>query len=136
MKRISQIAALSGLAALFAAGLCAPKVAAQDPITTLAPVILDETVPIVVNAIKPKPKNTGLAKFQGVVMHANTAQVTVKSKGNDMAIQTFTLSEQASAKMQTIVDKGGYQYGDKITIYYDPQSLKAMRFKGKPSPAL
>jgi hypothetical protein len=38
--------------------------------------------------------------------------------------------------MQTIVDKGGYQYGDKITIYYDPQSLKAMRFKGKPSPAL
>jgi hypothetical protein len=136
MKRISQIAVLSGLAALFAAGVYAPKVAAQDPITTLAPVILDETVPIVVNAVKPKPKNTGLAKFQGVVMHANTAQVTVKSIGNDMAIQTFTLSEQASAKMQTIVDKGGYQYGDKITIYYDPQSLKAMRFKGKPSPAL
>jgi hypothetical protein len=136
MKKILKIAAVSGLAAFFAAGVYAPKAAAQDPITTLAPIVLDETVPIVVNAVKPKPKNTGLAKFQGVVMHANTAQVTVKSKGNDMAIQTFTLSEQASAKMQTIVDKGGYQYGDRITIYYDPQSLKAMRFKGKPSPAL
>jgi hypothetical protein len=136
MKRVLQIAVTAGLAAVFAAGVAAPKAAAQEPITTLAPIILDETVPIVVNAVKPKPKNTGLAKFQGLVMHANTAQVTVKSKGNDMAIQTFTLSEQASAKMQTIVDKGGYQYGDKITIYYDPQSLKAMRFKGKPSPAL
>jgi hypothetical protein len=135
MKKILQIAVAGGLAVFIAAGVSAPKAAAQDPIT-LAPIIADTAVPIVVNAVKPKPKNTGLAKFEGVVMHANTAQVTVKSKGNDMAIQTFTLSEQASAKMQAIVDKGGYQYGDKITIYYDPQSLKAMRFKGKPSPAL
>jgi hypothetical protein len=135
MKKVLQIAAVGGLAVFLTAGVSAPKAAAQEPITTLAPIILDETVPIVVNAVKPKPKNVGLVKFQGVVMHANTAQVTVKSKGNDMAIQSFTLSEQASAKMQVIVDKGGYQYGDKITIYYDPQSLKVMNFKGKPSPA-
>jgi len=38
--------------------------------------------------------------------------------------------------MQQIVDKGGYQYGDKITVYYDPRSLKAIKFKGKPSPPL
>jgi hypothetical protein len=135
MKRILQIAAMAGLATFFAAGVTVPKAAAQEPITTLAPIILDETVPIVVNAIKPKPKNTGLVKFQGIVLHANPVQVTVKAKGNDMAIQTFSLSQDASVKMQTIIDKGGYQYGDKITIYYDPQSLKAMRFKGKPSPA-
>jgi hypothetical protein len=132
MKKILQIAATSGLAMFIAAGVWVPKAMAQDPVT-LIPIILDETVPIVVNAVKPKP--TGLVKFQGIVMHANPAQITVKAKGNDMAIQTFSLSEQASAKMQTIIDKGGYQYGDRITIYYDPQSLKAMRFKGKPSPA-
>ena len=136
MKKILQIAATAGLATFFAAGIGAPKVVAQEPITTLAPIILDEALPIVVSAVKPKPKPTGLVKFQGVVLHANPAQVTVKARGNDMAIQTFSLSEQASAKMQTVIDKGGYQYGDKITIYYDPQSMKAMNFKGKPSPGL
>jgi len=50
-----------------------------------------------------------------------------------LALQTFSLGEKASAKMQQIIDKGGYQYGDKITVYYDPQSLKAVKFKGKPS---
>jgi hypothetical protein len=133
MKKILRIAGTSVVAMFIAAGFCAPKAQAQDPVT-LVPIILDEVMPIVVSAVKPKP--TGLVKFQGVVMHANTVQVTVKAKGNDMAVQTFSLSEQASTKMQTIIDKGGYQYGDKITIYYDPQSLKAMRFKGKPSPAL
>jgi hypothetical protein len=136
MKKILQIAAMAGLTAFLAVGVRVPRAAAQEPITTLAPIILDEAVPIVVSAVKPKPKNTGLVKFQGVVLHANPAQVTVKSRGNDMAIQTFSLSEQASAKMQTVIDKGGYQYGDKITIYYDPQSMKAMNFKGKPSPGL
>lgn len=136
MKKILQIAATAGLAAFFAAGVDVPRAAAQEPITTLAPIILDEALPIVVSAVKPKPKPTGLVKFQGIFLHANPAQVTVKAQGNDMAIQTFALSEQASARMQTIIDKGGYQYGDKITIYYDPQSMKAMRFKGKPSPGL
>jgi hypothetical protein len=35
--------------------------------------------------------------------------------------------------MQQIVDKGGYQYGDKVTVYYDPATMKAAKFKGKPS---
>jgi hypothetical protein len=53
-----------------------------------------------------------------------------------MSLQTFSLSEQASAQMQTIVDKGGYQYGDKVTVYYDQTSLKALKVKGKPSKAI
>ena len=101
----------------------------------ITPIIVDTAAPIIVSAIKPKPKNTGLVKFQGTVMHANTAQVTVRAKGNDMAIQTFPLGTAASSKMQTIIDKGGYQYGDKITVYYDPESRQAMKFKGKPSPS-
>jgi hypothetical protein len=57
----------------------------------------------------------------------------VRAKGSDLSIQTFSLSEAAAAKMQVIIDKGGYQWGDKVTIYYDPATLKAMKFKGKPS---
>jgi hypothetical protein len=133
MKRLLQMLGIAALGGLALGSVGATRAAAQDPILT--PIIVDTAVPIVVSAVKPKPKNTGLVKFQGTVLHANTAQVTVRAKGNDMAIQTFPLSTAASTKMQTIIDKGGYQYGDKITIFYDPQSMQAMKFKGKPSPS-
>jgi hypothetical protein len=128
MKRCSKLAGLA-LPLIMLAMWC-PRAAAQSP-ATVVPIIADTAVPIIINAVKPKP--TGLSKFEGFVMNANTAQITVRAKGNDMAIQTFALSEQAAAKMQAIVDKGGYQYGDKVTILYDPASLKAIKLKGKPS---
>ena len=134
MKRVLQLAGLSALILVGSGALDVSQVAAQAPV--LAPIIVDTAAPIIVNAIKPKPKATGLAKFQGFVLHANIAQVTMRAKDDERAIQTFALGEKASAKMQQIVDKGGYQYGDKITVYYDPQSLKAIKFKGKPSPPL
>ena len=124
-----------GVLALLALGtLAPPRAAAQDPIVT--PIIAAEAAPIVAKVLTPKPKNTGAAKFEGYVMNANIAQVTVRAKGNDLGIQTFALSEDVSAKMQKIIDKGGYQYGDKITVYYDPQTRQALKIKGKPSKAL
>jgi hypothetical protein len=114
-----------------AAGIFPSPAAAQDPVLT--PIIVDTAVPIIVNAVKPKPKNTGLDKFQGFVMTSNNAQITLRAKGSDLTIRTFPLSEAASAKMQKIVENGGYQYGDKVTVYYDPATSKAMKFKGKPS---
>jgi hypothetical protein len=70
------------------------------------------------------------------VMNANLAQITVRAKGNDLGIQTFALAQDVSAKMQKIIDKGGYQYGDRITVYYDPQTRQAVKIKGKPSKSL
>jgi hypothetical protein len=134
MKKTWHLAGIAALGLAALATLAASKASAQDPILT--PLIVDTAVPIIVNAIKPTPKPSGLVKFEGFVMNANTAQVTVRAKGNDMAIRSFALSQPAATKMQAIVDKGGYQYGDKITVYYDPQSLEAMKFKGKPSPSL
>lgn len=134
MKKTGHLAAIAALGLAALATLAASKASAQDPILT--PIIVDTALPIIVNAVTPKPKNTGLVKFEGFVMNANSAQVTVRAKGNDMAIRSFALSQPAATKMQAIIDKGGYQYGDKITVYYDPQSLEAMKFKGKPSPSL
>ena len=114
------------------AGLWCSPARAQDPVLT--PIVVDTALPIIIQAIKPKP--SGLAKFEGFVLNANIAQITVRAKGTDMSIQTFTLSQQASTKMQQIIDKGGFQYGDKVTVLYDPSSLKAIKVKGKPSPAL
>ncbi len=132
MKRIIRVAGCGLPLMLAAAGVISSPAAAQSPATV--PIIIAETAaPIIVNAVKPKPKPTGLDTFEGFVMNANIAQITVRAKGNDMAIRTFPLSETAAAKMQKIVDKGGYQYGDKVTVYYEPATSKAMKFKGKPS---
>lgn len=129
MKSFAKLAGF-GLPLLLAASALSSPAAAQTPVS---PIVVDTAVPIVVNAVKPKPKPTGLAKFQGFVQNANIAQITVRAKGNDLSIQTFPLSEAVSAKMQQIIDKGGYQYGDKVTIFYDPATQKAMKIKGKPS---
>ncbi len=134
MKALTKIAGLS-FPALVMAGLCSAPARAQSP-AVVAPIIVDTAVPIIVSAVKPKSKTAGLGKFEGYVMHANIAQITVRAKGDDMSLQTFSLSQVASTKMQTIVDKGGYQYGDKVTIYYDPTTKQALKIKGKPSKAI
>lgn len=131
MKKLLTIAAVSALALSALGTVSVSRAAAQDPILT--PIIVSEVAPIVVKAITPKPKPTTTQKFQGTVMHANAAQVTVRAMGDDMGIQTFPLSPEVTAQMQKIIDKGGYQYGDRITVYYDPQSHTAIKLKGKPS---
>jgi hypothetical protein len=128
MKFAAKLAGL-GVAAFLLTGLVSSPMRAQVPV--VVPIVADTAVPIIVNAVKPKP--TGLAKFEGTVMNANIAQITVRAKGNDLAVRTFALSEVATAKMQKIVDKGGYQYGDKVTVFFDPETKKALKVKGKPS---
>ena len=128
MKSFFKTAGLSAPAAIVLAGFFCSSAAGQA-----APVVNPAEKPVVVSSAKSKTKANGLAKFEGFVMHANIAQITAKQKGNELTIQTFPLSQRASAKMQQVVDKGGYQYGDRVTIYYNPSTMQAMKFKGKPS---
>ena len=132
MKFFSQLGAVLAVG-IVALGLGVESAAAQLPAVPapVEPIVLG--APIVIGAIKPKPKNVGLVKFEGYVQNANIAQITVRAKDNETSLQTFTLSQPMSQKMQTIVDRGGFQYGDKVTVYYDPQTRQAMNFKGKPS---
>ena len=130
MKSFGRAASLALPAAWMAAAVFCPSAAAQAPVV---PIVVDTAVPMVVSAVKPKPKANGLAKFEGFVLHANIAQITARAKESELTILTFPLSQDASTKMQEVVDKGGYQYGDKVTIYYNPTTMQAMKFKGKPS---
>lgn len=134
MKFASQSALLRfALAAGFAA-FAAAAASAQVPAPIAVP-IAEEAVPIIINTVKPH-KGPQPPKFEGTVLNANIVQITVRAKGDDMGIQTFPLSPEASAKMQQIIDKGGYQYGDKVTVFFDPDTKKALKVKGKPSKAI
>ena len=92
---------------------------AQSP-ATVVPIVVDTAVPIIVNAVKPKP--TGLAKFEGFVMNANTAQITVRAKGNDMAVRTFTLSEESRVKNADDCRQGRLSVRRQNYGLYDPAS--------------
>ncbi|HUN64365.1 MAG TPA: hypothetical protein VMU53_20360 [Candidatus Sulfotelmatobacter sp.] len=131
MKSIFAIAAVSTLGVAILGTVGVSRAAAQDPILT--PIIVSEAAPIIVKAVTPKPKPAGVVKFQGYIVNANTAQITARAKSNELSLQTFTLNPQVAAKMQKIVDNGGYQYGDKVTIYYDAATRTAVSIKGKPS---
>jgi len=136
MKPCFQRVLLPTLLSLAAAAFACTFAEAQVPapiVSTAAETAVDTAVPIIVSAVK--PHKTSQPKFEGTVVNATVAQITVRAKGDDMAIQTFPLSEQASQKMLEILDKGGYQYGDKVTVFYDPDSKKALKVKGKPSKA-
>ena len=132
MKSLLQRGLFASGALLALWSLSASQASAQTP-STLIPIAVDTAEPIVINAVKPKPLPAGIVKFQGYVMSANTAQITVRAKGNDMALQTFALDKNAAAKMQETLDKGGYQYGDKVTVIYNAANQVAVKIKGKPS---
>ncbi|MBZ5700704.1 MAG: hypothetical protein LAN84_02525 [Acidobacteriia bacterium] len=127
MKRLTKTVMLRLPAVLALAGVYCGSAAAQ------APIVVDTAVPIIVQAVKPKPKASKYAKFQGTVMHANAAQITVRGIENELAVRTFSLSQPLSEKMVQIIERGGYQYGDKVTIVFDPVTQQAVKIKGKPS---
>jgi hypothetical protein len=108
---------VGGVAALSVA----PSMRAQDiqPATT---------TPIVV-AKKP----TKAVWMKATVVHADAVSLIVRERDNQMAIHTFTLSDEAKAKMQGIIDAGGYQNGDNIRVLWMPGSQTAIKFKGRPS---
>jgi hypothetical protein len=113
---------IAGLAALGALGC-----AAQETLPLDKPIVIKQ------KHVKVKQE---VGTFKGTVMHANIAQITVRGIENELAIRTFPLSRPVSEKMQQIIDRGGYQYGDKVTIVYDPATQSALKIKGKPSKPL
>ena len=89
---------------------------------------VDTSKPIRIKTLKPKR-----VTFEGEVMHANPVAITVRSQENELLIRTFGYSPKVREEMQKIIDRGGYQYGDKVRIQHEEGSDVALRIKGKPS---
>jgi hypothetical protein len=112
---------------LLAAGaLCALSFSASAQVTT-APVI--KLKPVHTRQAKP-------AKTRFEVLHMMTTGIQVRSLANGLEIHTFTYSDQIRDPMRKLLDQGGYQYGDKVEIQYQPGTEVALKIKGKPSKPL
>ena len=81
----------------------------------------------------PKKK---IEKFKGEVLSMTNVQIIVRSQANERAIRTFSYTPEVRDQMQQIIDKGGYQHGDRVEIHHEPGSDVAVKIKGKPSKPL
>ena len=114
------------LCALGALVLCAPPVALRaqqisTPVLTIKKSTPDPTKPL---------------KGRFEVLHMLTSAIQVRSSANNLELHTFTYSDAIRGNMQKFFDKGGYQYGDKVEIWYLPGKDVALKIKGKPSKPL
>jgi hypothetical protein len=70
------------------------------------------------------------------VIHADTNSIMVREQASSLTIHTFTYSPRIKDAMQKLMDKGGYQSGDKVKILYEQGQTVALKVKGKPSKPL
>jgi len=87
----------------------------------------------VVNAVMPKGTPPGTNWLKAEVIYADANSMMVREQANEIAIHTFNFAPDVKAQMQTIFEKGGYQYGDKVSILLQPGQTVALRILGKPS---
>jgi hypothetical protein len=123
------------------ATLIAPAAAlaiSASPARAQAPVAVAAAAPIVSEIIssvsaKPKPQGNWL---KAEVIHADSNTIIVRERANGMMIHTFNFAPELKDKMQAILDHGGFQYGDKVSILFQPGQTVALKIHGKPSKPL
>jgi hypothetical protein len=91
MKLRIKLGAKHVLAIGLLCGLSGGAAFAQDP------VVVGTAAAIAIQTIKPK-KQSPYPKFEGTVINANNVIITVRGKENELAVQTFTLSQEARGR--------------------------------------
>jgi len=74
-----------------------------------------------------------IVKAHFEVLHMLYNSIQVRSVENMREIHTFAYSDRIRDEMQGLFNQGGYQYGDKVRIWYQPGAEIALKIKGKPS---
>lgn len=74
-----------------------------------------------------------IIKTHFVVVRMSPQLLQVRSVTNERELHTFTYAPALRSQMQDIINAGGYQYGDKVTIWHKAGGDVAFKIKGKPS---
>jgi ribosomal protein L18 len=116
------------------AALALALVLSSVPARAQAPVIAAPIIVKTIDAVTSKPNTTAKGEWlKGEVIHADAESIIVAEQANERMIHTFTVSPTLKDHMQAIVDRGGYQYGDKVKILHQPGQTVALKVSGKPS---
>jgi hypothetical protein len=80
-----------------------------------------------------KKKSSKGTWMKAEVISCTNAAITVRERQNPRKIHTLSFSPKLREKMERLMDKGGYQFGDRVRIQYDPESNVATAIRGRPS---
>ncbi len=83
--------------------------------------------------IKLKTPKAKLEVFRGTVLSMTRAAITVQGKDNPYAVRNFTYDPKLLPKLEKILDRGGYQHGDRVSVEFLPGTDTAVKIRGKPS---
>jgi hypothetical protein len=84
-------------------------------------------------AAPPAAQSQKIVKTRFEVLHMMYQAIQVRSLVDMREIHTFTYAPEIRDQMQKMFDAGGYQYGDKIVVWYQPGANLAVKIKGKAS---
>jgi hypothetical protein len=90
-------------------------------------------VPSAQGATSPVPETQKIIKTRFEVLHMLYQSIQVRSLVDLRELHTFTYSPEIRDQMQKILNAGGYQYGDKVVVWYRRGGDVALKIKGKPS---
>ncbi|MGH9685069.1 MAG: hypothetical protein ACRD4S_15830 [Candidatus Acidiferrales bacterium] len=110
---------------LTAVWLAAAAIVIAAPIASAQ---VDTNAPIAVKTTKARP-----VWLKAEVIHADVNEIVVREQDNPLAVHSFNYSARARNKINKILDKGGYQSGDKVKILFQPGDTVALDIRGKPS---
>jgi hypothetical protein len=79
------------------------------------------------------PSEQKIIKTHFVVEHMFLQSLQVHSETDFRALRTFEYSPKIRERMQEIFNAGGYQHGDRVTIWYRRDGDVAVKIKGRPS---
>jgi|SRR6202049_442194 len=79
------------------------------------------------------PQAQKIIKVRFEVLHMLYQAIQVRSLVDMRELHTFTYSPEIRDQMQKVFNAGGYQYGDKVVVWYRSGGDVALKIKGKPS---
>lgn len=136
MKNYRILAPAFALAAALAISASPARAQAEAAAAAAGEAIAAPIVTKIIKAVSPKGAPKGSNWLKAEVVHADANSIIVREQANGMAIHTFNFAPELRDKMQAMLDKGGFQYGDKVSILYMPGQTVALRIVGKPSKPL
>jgi hypothetical protein len=84
-------------------------------------------------ATSPPPASHKVIKTHFIVEHMLYQSLQVHSVNDFRDLRTFSYSPKIRDRMQQILNAGGYQHGDRVTIWYGSDTTLALKIRGKPS---
>jgi hypothetical protein len=107
--------------------LATAMVSCAAALASFAPVASAQPIP------PPVPQTQQIIKTQFAVLRMSYQLIQVRSLVDMRDLHTFTYSPGIRDKMQNVFNAGGYQYGDKVVVWYQRGTNVALKIKGKPS---